>query len=97
MTNPTGRYEAYCTHCKAGVVSRDSLVMVKGERLCARCCEARERAEARVRRFSGLILAACTFAGSGIGYAAAAIPGLVVGCVAGIVAAALIESVLRRY
>lgn len=97
MTNPTGHYEAYCTHCKAGVTSRDSLVMVKGERLCPRCCEARERMEARVRRLSGFILAACSFTGAGLGFAVAATPGLVVGTVAGIVAAAFVESLLRRY
>ncbi len=94
---PTVHYEAHCSHCGAGVISRDSLVMVAGEHLCVKCCQAREEMQARVRRISGFLLLGCALVGAGIGYAAGQVPGVPIGTVAGLVAASLIESQLRRY
>ncbi|NLC56269.1 MAG: hypothetical protein GX774_05475 [Armatimonadetes bacterium] len=94
---PTVNYEAHCSHCRAGVLSRDSLVMVDGEHLCVRCCQAREKMLARVRRLSGFILLGCTLAGAGIGYLVGRVPGVVIGPVVGLVCASIIESLLRRY
>ncbi|HOJ21265.1 MAG TPA: hypothetical protein PLY56_07010 [Armatimonadota bacterium] len=103
MAGTTTRFEDYCTHCRAGVLSRDSLVMVKGERLCLRCCQAHEEMEARIRRLSGPLLLASVVIGGSLGYVVAkgvgVIPwiGLFPGVVVGLVAAGLIEGLLRRY
>lgn len=103
MAGTTTRYEDYCTHCRAGVLSRDSLVMVKGERLCIRCCQAHAEMEARIRRLSGPLLLACVVIGGSIGCLVAKSAGLIAwiglfpGVVVGLVAAGLIEGLLRRY
>ena len=97
MAGTTTRYEAYCTHCRAGVLSKDSLVMVKGERLCVRCCQAREEMENRIRKLSGPLLLACSVAGGLIGFSVARFIGLFPGIIAGLVAASFIEGRLRHY
>ncbi|MDH7571495.1 MAG: hypothetical protein QHJ73_18115, partial [Armatimonadota bacterium] len=91
MPAPT-RYEAYCDHCKQGVLSRDSLVMQGGVRLCLRCCQAHQAMEERVRRLSGRLLFTCVLAGALLGYAIGSYVGLYPGVIAGLVAAGLIET-----
>ena len=97
MAGTTPRYEAYCTHCHAGVLSRDSLVMMKGERLCVRCCQSHERMEARIRKVSGplLLLSAAVF--GGIGFEAARYIGIFPGIIVGLIIASFVEGRLRRY
>lgn len=103
MAGTTTKYEAYCTHCHAGVLSRDSLVMVKGERLCVRCCQAREAMEIRIQKLSGPLLLVCAAIGGVAGYigtnGAGYTPwiGLFPGMVAGLVVASIVEGRLRRY
>ena len=97
MAGTTPRYEAYCTHCHAGVLSRDSLVMMKGERLCVRCCQSHERMEARIRKISGLLLVLCTAVGGGIGFHVARYIGIFPGIMVGLIAASFVEGRLRHY
>ncbi|MBI3946216.1 MAG: hypothetical protein HY321_09880 [Armatimonadetes bacterium] len=103
MIGSRTRYEAYCDHCKGGVVSRDSLVMHGGQRLCTRCCQARQAAEARARRWSGRLLVLCSLAGAGAGYAVASgagqLPyiGLFPGIIVGLIASGIIERRLKRH
>ena len=91
------RFEAYCDHCHAGVLSRDSLVSVRGERLCFRCCAAREEKEEFVRRISGWLLMGCAVVGAGTGYAIARLWGLLPGAVAGFAIAGIVERQLKRF
>lgn len=96
------RYEAYCDHCKAGVLSRDSLISTGHERLCPRCSIARDEMLVRVRRISGYLLLGAVVIGGAVGYFAAGggprgYAGLFGGCVLGCVVANLIEGRLKRF
>lgn len=97
MKGTTTRYEAYCDHCKSGVISRDSLILSGTERLCARCCQAREERLARVQALSGRILLACVVFGAGIGFAAGQYIGLFPGVIFGLLLAGFVEHRMKRY
>ncbi len=71
--------------------------MTGHERLCVRCCHAREEMEARIRRVSGWLLMICSFAGGLLGNQVAPLVGLFPGVIAGLMVAASIEAVLRHY
>ena len=93
----TARYEAYCDHCRAGVISRDSLVLTGTERLCTRCCMAREATLQRVQRLSGRLLLGCAVVGGVIGHVVFPFVGIFPGVIVGLIIAAIIEGRMKRY